>query len=249
MTHADQSERNNLDNIYDIYGLGDLLTAVYRDSDYRFGCLHFAEPMGDGNYPEHLVDPPEFMRGGWTMNYEIPMVLHPRKGALLLTTPWLPDEAPAEFHTVSLEDEHTKLVALEWKIRERLESLGYWKDRPIVMGVGLVTCKRVADEIRPECIPEVALIDREKLPTFATHVDALFEHYTRGAAKPIDEWGARLVADITDSDLLGSFVDEESHIESYEGWGCELDGLVETAAPSKASAIDQASISATRHRG
>ncbi len=226
-----QADKNDLDRVYDNYQLGDLLTAVYRGSDYRFGCLHFAEPMGEGNYPDHLVNPPEFMQSGWTEFHEIPMVLHPQKGALLLTSVWYTDEYPQASLGELIEEEHSQLTALEWKIRDQLECVGYWANRAIVLGVGLVAGQRVPEDERPANVPDVAIIDRDKLPQLATHIDALFEHYTTPAARPVDEWGDRLVADLTaDNSFLGCFVDEEQHINTYESCGLELDGLVEPAA-------------------
>jgi hypothetical protein len=231
MAHLGDTDENNLDCIGDIYDLGDLFTAVYRGSDYRFGCLHFAEPMGDGNYPDYIAEPPDFMKSGWTLHHEIPMVLHPDKGALLLSVAGLMHDEPPELLTAHIEEEHSRLVSQEWKIRNRLESIGYWKNRAIVIGVGVVTRHRVADELRPENVAQAALIDRDALPHFATHVDALFNHYTTPAAQPVEEWGQRLVADITDSQsILGGFLAEDSHIERYEDYGWDLDGLVEPAA-------------------
>jgi hypothetical protein len=228
--HTDEATTTKLDEIYDIYCLGDLFTAVFQDSDYRFGCLHFAEPMGDGEYPDYIAEPPDFMKRGWTRYHEVPMVLHPNKGALLMYPAGLSHDDQPEKLTENIEEEHSALVRLEWKIRNRLETVGYWKDRPIVMGAGVVTSHHVPDALRPDHLPEVAIIDRDKLPTFVTHVDALFEHYTTDAARPVAEWGERLVADITGSDFLGGFVGEQNHIESYDRWGRELDGLVEKAA-------------------
>lgn len=230
MTRVREDEKNDLDRIGDIYGLGDLLTAVYRDSNYRFGCLHFAEPMGDGNYPDYIAEPPDFMKSGWTYHHEIPMVLHPEKGALLLSPAGLWHDDPPEMLTTRIEEEHNRLVSQEWKIRHRLESIGYWKNRAIVLGVGVVTRHHVPDELRPDNMDEVALIDRNALPQFATHIDNLFAHYTTPAAQPVDAWGQRLVDDITDSEsLLGGFVAEDSHIERYDDYGWDLDGLVEPA--------------------
>jgi hypothetical protein len=231
MAHVRDDEKNALDCIDDIYQLGCLFAAVFRDSDYRFGDLHYAEPMGEGCFPDYIAEPPESMKSGWTYFHEIPMVLHPEKGALLLRTVWAGDDEPPETLTERIESDHSELTALEWKIRDRLESVGYWKNRPIVLGVGVVTSSLVPDDLRPANVPAVAVIDRSALPCFASHIDALFEHYKTPAAEPIDEWGARLVTDITDSpELLGGFVGEDNLIDGYEDWGCELDGLVEPAA-------------------
>ncbi|MFW5967517.1 MAG: hypothetical protein ACOCV2_08375, partial [Persicimonas sp.] len=54
--------------------------------------------------------------------------------------------------------------------------------------------------------------------------------YATPAAEPVEEWGDRLVEDITaKATQLGGFVDEESLIESYEDGGEEFEGLVEPA--------------------
>ncbi len=108
MTQLREDDKNDLDRIDSIYDLGGLFTAVYRDSDYRFGCLHFAEPMGDGNYPDYIAEPPDFMKSGWTYFHEIPMVLHPDKGALLLSTAGLFPDDPPEMLTACIEEEHSR---------------------------------------------------------------------------------------------------------------------------------------------
>lgn len=149
MSEIRQTDQNDLDRIYDIYKLGDLFAAVYRDSDYRFGELHFREAMG----------------------------------------------------------------------------------------VGVVVTQPIAAGSHPDHIPEPAIIDREALPRFATHIDALFEHYTMPAAQPVADWGERLVAELTARNgPIGGFVGEQNLIEAYDGWGCELDGLVEPAKMRESAA-------------
>lgn len=225
-----KAQKNNLDRLCDIYDLGDLSSAVYRDTDYRFGCLHLAEAMDDGNYPDVFDAPPAFMQSGWTQYYEIPMLLHPNKGALLIGIVSEPANTPAKLLNAAIEEEHTHLVFMEWKIRKRLETIGYWKNRPIVMGVGIVTPHHLSAQSRPANLAEALLIDRPALPHFARHVDALFAHYTTPAAQLVAEWGERLVTDITDSDeILGRFVGEDSYFERCDDYGLNLDGLVERA--------------------
>ncbi len=237
MSEIRQTDKNDLDRIYDIYKLGDLFAAVYRDSDYRFGELHFREAMDDGDFPDHLVDPPESMQSGWTRVHEIPMVLHPDKGALLLRPAWVNDEEPEATLHQRIEETHNELTALEWRIRSRLESDRFWQNRPIVMGVGVVVSQPTAAGSRPDHIPEPAIIDREALPRFATHIDALFEHYTMPAAQPVADWGQRLVAELTaPNGPIGGFVGEQNLIEAYDGWGCELDGLVVPAKMRESAA-------------
>lgn len=228
MTQARKEEKNDLDRIWDIYRLDDLLAAVYRGSEYRFGDLHFAEPLGEGKYPEYMAEPPECMKGGWTRHHEIPMVLHPEKGALLLRTAWSGEEEPPELLTERIEEVHSELTNLEWKICKRLEADPYWQNRPIVLGVGVVTSRRVPERLRPANVPEVAILDRDALPRFGAHIDALFEHYTTPSAETIEKWGSRLVDEITGEETrLGGFVGEESLIEAYEDWGHDFEGLVE----------------------
>ncbi len=219
-------KQNELDRFHD---LGDLFTAVYQGSDYRFGELHFAEPMGPDECPDHLIDPPDFMKGGWTWHHEIPTILHPEKGVLFFRMAYLRDDDHPRALTRRLEEKHKELTRLEWKIRHRLEGLDFWKDRPIVMGVGVVTQYRCHRRLRPKSVDAPVIIDRDALPRFASRVDDLFDYYTTPEAQPIDEWSQRLIRTITaDQGHLGSFVDEESLISTYDEWDRPLDGLVET---------------------
>ena len=219
--------KNELDHFHD---LGDLLAAVYQGSDYRFGELHFAEPMGPDECPEHLIDPPDFMKGGWTKYHEIPTVLHPEKGVLFFRKAYLRDDDHPRALGLSIQEVHKDLIQLEWKLRHRLEELDFWKNRPIIMGVGVVTQYRCHRRLRPKSVDPAAIIDRDALPQFASHVDALFDHYTTPQAEPVSDWGQRLVRTVTTSQgHLGSFVGEESLIGTYDEWDRPLDGLVETA--------------------
>ncbi len=220
-------QQNELDRFHD---LNDLFCAVYEDSDYRFGELHLAEHMGPDEYPDHLIDPPEHMKGEWTYHHQIPMVLHPEKGALLLRTASLCDDD----HPLSLRrhihETHKELTNLEWKLRHRLEGLQFWSDRPIVMGVGVITRETCNDRLRPKSVDPPVVIDRNALPNFASHIDALFDYYTSPEVEPIHEWGERLIHVITTSqERLGSFIDETSLLRSYNEWDRPLDGLVKPA--------------------
>lgn len=228
MAQTDTTSTNPFDNYFQ---LSSLLCATFRDSDYRFGELHFAEPMDDGEYPEHLVDPPEFMRSGWTRFHEIPMVLHPEKGALLLRMTTTMRDEPREVLTARIEETHSELTNLEWKIRDRLEKLGYWGGRPIVMGVGVVTPETCPERLRPMSVDEEVIVDRRDLPRFAERIDEMFDYYTIDAARPVAEWGDRLIADITGSrKYLGGFLDEEHFLERYDDFGRPLDGAIKRAA-------------------
>lgn len=227
MTARTKSETNPLDCYFELQSL---LCAAYEGSDYRFGVLHFAEPMEDGEYPEHLVDPPDFLRSGWTWFHEIPMVLHPARGALLLRRAEPMEDEPAKALTARIENCHSELTNLEWKIRHRLEKLGYWKNRSIVLGVAVVTSERCPRRLRPVSVDETVLIDRDDLPKFAARIDEVFDYYTTDEARPVDEWGPRLVEDLTGSeDYLGGFYDEQSCLKMYDDFDRPLDGAVEPA--------------------
>lgn len=223
-----------VDPLDQFYQLPDLLCAAFYGSSYRFGELHFSEKMAEGEYPSYLVDPPDFMRGGWTRYHEISMVLHPEKGGLLLRMTEVPDDAPDEALTREIAEDHCALVGLMWKLHRRLEQVGFWKDRPIVLGVGLVTPHHCPDELRPANICETVLIDRKKLPRLPTHIDELFDYYTRPEALPVADWGERLITDLTTSpDLIGGFVDEDSLIEFYDEFAGGLDEVIEPEASIK----------------
>ncbi|MGM0559384.1 MAG: hypothetical protein ACQEVA_23575, partial [Myxococcota bacterium] len=83
----------------------------------------------------------------------------------------------------------------------------------------------------PESVPRDIVIDRARLPEFAACADRIFDYYTTRNAKPVSEWGPRLIEDLTDSpNFMGSFLDEDHLIEGHERSGREFDGLVRRAA-------------------
>ena len=226
-----QSQDNRTASICDFHDLSDILCAVYRDSSYHFGISFLSEAMADGEYPDHLVDPPEHMKSGWTRTHEIPMVMHPEKGALILRRAELLDGEPPSAIAARIEEVHSEATSLEWKMRHELEQLEFWKDRPIVMGVAVVTRHECPRKLRPLSVDAELIIDRDKLPAFPTHIDAIFDHYTTDAALPVDKWGQELIDHITapPEPLAMQFTKRQDLIRTYEEWDCELDGLVETA--------------------
>lgn len=224
-----QTIDEQIDELANLYNLSMFLYVVYRETDYTIGVLHFGEPMGDDECPDALVDPPEWLKGGWTWFHEIPMVLHPNKGALLLRK--ISDSASPDEMATTIEETYSKLTNLEWKIRRRLERLGYWNNRPFTMGAGVVTTTVCPPEARPVSVPEAAIIDRDGITEFPDRIDRLFDHYTTESARPTETWGDRLVEDLTGSSgLLGNFIDRESIAESYHDWGPDLEQIVDSAA-------------------
>ncbi len=224
-----QTTDEEIKKIARLHDLGMLLYVVYRQTDYISGVLHFAEPMGDDECPDHLIDPPDFMKGGWTWYHELSVVLHPEKGALLLRKTGT--SGPSEVLSARIEETYSTLTNLEWKIRRRLEQLGYWKNRPFTMGPGVVTTSACPPEARPASVPDAAIIDRDDIARLPEHIDRLFDHYATESAKPVSEWGHRLIEDLTDSPgFVGGFIDEESIAENYHDWGPDLEGIVEPVA-------------------
>jgi len=224
-----RTKDEQIDAIAALYDLGMLLHVVYRQTDYTIGVLHFGEPMGDDKCPDHLIDPPDFMKGGWTRYYEVPMVLHPQKGALLLRK--VSHDGPAESRGAIIEDTYSSLTNLEWKIRCRLERLGYWNNRPFTMGAGVITTASCPPDTSPVSVPDEAIIDRDDITRLPARIDQLFDHYATDSARPISDWGQRLIDDLTDSPgFVGDFVGEDSIAESYRECGPDLEGIVDPAA-------------------
>ena len=225
-----ETKADRIDEIDTLYDLGEFLYAVYRETDYTIGVLSFGEPMADGEYPDHLGDPPEFMKSGWTMYHEIPMVLHPEKGALLVrrVAPWLAKQGLA----AAIEETYSELKNLTYKIRRRLDEVGGWQDQPFVMGAGVVTTRMCPGDRRPLSVPDVALIDRDGIRAFPQRIDGLFEHWGTECASPVESWGEALVEAVTESPgVLGDFYDEASLGEHYREFERNLEGVVEARVP------------------
>ena len=53
------------------------------NSPVEFGTATIAVAMEDGEYPDHLNDPPEDMRQGWTQYYELELAQHPHRGLMI----------------------------------------------------------------------------------------------------------------------------------------------------------------------
>jgi hypothetical protein len=220
-----------LDHIYDGYQLESLITAVYEDSPYRFGTLYVRIPLEQLPRKYRRREKPSLPGLKSYMNYGIQTVMHPEKGALLLGAVPLGSHVTPKVLARSIGARFDELTWLESVIRERLECEDYWVDRPIVMGVGVVTGRRLEPHWRPDRVPAAAMLDRGALPDFARHVDALFDFYTTERARPVDAWAPRLIEELTDPAAgICSFLDEEYLIDGYIRCDRELDGLVRPAA-------------------
>jgi hypothetical protein len=64
--------------------LSELLARQLQGTSYRFGTVDLSEPMPPGWYPEHLQEPPDFMREGWVTHHEIDVVADGQRGVLIL---------------------------------------------------------------------------------------------------------------------------------------------------------------------
>ena len=221
-----------LDHIYDGYQLESVLTAAFEGSDYRFGTLdvHVRQPNVPKKYRIFPNKPERPGRTSYTV-FGLQAVMHPQRGALLLGAAHVSaDDRPGAVPR-RIQERFDELIWLESIIRERFEEVEFWVDRPIVMGVGVVTGRRVAPGRYPSDVPGPAIIDREKLPNIAAHLDTLFDYYTTERAHPVDAWGPKLIEELTDHTAgVCTFIGEESLIDTYEEWGREFDGLVDSAA-------------------
>ncbi|MGM0557276.1 MAG: hypothetical protein ACQEVA_12910, partial [Myxococcota bacterium] len=175
MAHFRTKDTNALDSVYDHFRLGEFLAAVYEGSDYRFGDLCFRELTDEAHqYRDKFI---AMGRGLPMWVYNIPIVLHPEKGALIFGVPHLGSDTAPEDAPEFIEEKHSEMVQLEHKIRQRLEELGYWHTREIVFGVGLVTYWHLEEDDIPESVPRDIVIDRARLPEFAACADRIFDYY------------------------------------------------------------------------
>lgn len=200
----------------------DLLAATYRDTDYHFGELHFPVPMT----PEEAR-----MIYGGALNHQcartvhqIPMLMHPDKGVLMLRDVYCRPEESSEVVSERIEVEHSELVTLQWKVLDQLEMLASWRAQPVVMGAVLVCRRDCPAQCQSGGVAPEIIIGREQLVDFSERIDSIFDYYTRPTSPPVSDYGERLIRDLTGSpEICGSFVDRDVLIRSYVEHGCELD--------------------------
>jgi hypothetical protein len=116
------------------------------NSSIEFATVTITEHLPDGEYPEYLVDPPEFMRSGWRWNEEIDVAMHPHYGALICGTvsaykgPLLVEE---------LDEERERLDLQREKLVDALESYPAFPDQEFeVPPIGLFILMVNADKRR-----------------------------------------------------------------------------------------------------
>lgn len=91
----------------------EFFTKALINSPVEFGTLELSRPMGEGEYPEHLVDAPPELRTGWVERRQIDLAMHPQLGALVCG--YVEGEESAEIKS-GLEEELRRLK----KDREQL---------------------------------------------------------------------------------------------------------------------------------
>lgn len=191
----------------------EFLLAGLLGSDCEFGRLRFRRTLDDA-HPEFMFEPPEYMKGDWTTHRPMHLVMDRTRGALLLRA--IPrtgaenDDLP--FHWI--ECAHRQAVASQRMLRTRLDDRPYWRNRPIVLGVGLVAFQCIDTSKLPRGVPGELVI--EGTDSFQEAVGELFDYYTTPATAPVERYAARLVDDLTASPgWIGKFVDRDSLATQY----------------------------------
>lgn len=190
------------------------------DSRYRVGRLDFTNSLTD----EHLKaidERHDGTPGGWRVHEPVDMVLHPEKGAILVAHCAVDPAHPEYVIRRRVEQIHTRLVDLQRKIRRRLDESDFWRDRPIVLGIGITVCAVLPDDAIPPHIPPEVICDCSTPGGVERHLEQLFDFFATPASTPIAAYGRRLVSDLTDSPgWIGTFFDEsELHADSRRRLG------------------------------
>lgn len=190
--------------------LSAILAKLLDDPRLRVGTLNFVEPI-EGDELHELVELPGATDIEWATHHRAQMLLHPSRGALLLRDCAFREREPAMLLRDRITRTHEELVQLQEKLRRRLDDDLYWRGRPIVFGLGVVVRAVCPDSAIPRSVPEELIIDATDVATLARRIERLFEFFRTPATTPVAAYGAKLVADLTDSpEWIGNFIDEST---------------------------------------
>lgn len=184
-----------------------LLVRRLADTDYRTGRLHVPEPVPEA----HLSKPADATPAGWVTRDRVETVLHPARGALLLRDVTARPDEPTVLVRDRIERIHEQLAELQRKLRRRLDESAFWRSRPIALGVGIVVRGSVSSTAIPRRVPDELIVDDTDPDNFEARLEEVFDYYGTPATTPVDEYGPRLVEDLTDSpEWIGNFIGEEA---------------------------------------
>ena len=164
---------------------------------YRCGQLHFIDikeqsaPSANGSLNPNWI-------------HRIDMILHPLRGALLMHRCPAGSSASGQYIAAG----HARLVALQKKIRRRLDEDAYWRRRAIALGIGLVVDEGYEDiKISPPILPQL-IVDGAEVEALPRQLDRLFAFYATPANSPVASYGDELITALTESSTMGHFVEK-----------------------------------------
>lgn len=206
------------------YALKEFVARALQGTDYRFGEIHFAEPMGGESTWGYRVVALGAPRGAVTVFHEIAVVIDPRRGMLLMRDTgrcWGESQRQLSRRTAQ---EYRELRRLEAKIRERLALESFWQDKVAPIASAIVVGRERPRAIRvPAGVAADAVLNRDVLADFKGQLDRLFEALLPAGACRAPETLERLVYEVAESGQLGAFFDEEYLLDFYREWDGEDD--------------------------
>ena len=193
----------------DCQSVDEVLMQALIDTDYRFGTLHFSEPRTEDSGGSSSAA----MIATWV--HEIEMVLHPRRGALLLRGVYRNPMEPRDLLRARIGEAHAQLADLQRKIRSRLDADPRWRGRPVVLGIGVIVMGDFRRDDLPFGVPRQLIVETPQLESLEDRLEELFEYYTTPAVEPVEVYGEDLIDVLTNCPDMGRFFDEASTVELY----------------------------------
>lgn len=180
----------------DCHRLDEMLMQALWGSELRFGTLQVTEVVDDETELNVIA----------RQVHEIEVVFHRDRGALMLQA------SPGG----RIARTHAQLTDLQRMVRARLDEIDdFWRERPILLGVGIFVPRPCADRNVPRGVPPELVIDHADLDGLEHRLEELFTFYTTPVIEPVEDYGPRLVEALTESEDMGRFYDESAVIERY----------------------------------
>lgn len=162
------------------------------NSPLEFGTTTIPEPMPDGEYPEELSDPPDFMKSGWTWFHEVDIAMHPYYGALVCGSVLAPSR---ELIAEELESEIATLKKARAALWRALDDSPNFDGARPPIGLFIVMMNADKRQFPFEWdMNDAWLCSIDQLHSIRGHMMTAMEMAAEEADPPFTDYGARFVA-------------------------------------------------------
>lgn len=193
----------------------EILAQEHFDRRYCFGQLHITGPPTK-HTRSGTIQLPDGTPGGWRVYHPVDMILHPKKGALLIASCALDTTRPDQSLHRQIDKTHGRLVDHQREIRRRLDESSFWSGRPIVLGIGVVVFAEFSDDTISPHIPPELILDCSVPGDVEEHLEQLFEFFATPASTPVAAYGRQLISDLIESpQWIGTFFDKTELCKFY----------------------------------